>query len=52
VGAIQRSGLQVGISVGLVNWTDRLSGLQIGILNRAGNNRHPFRILPLLNASL
>ena len=42
--------LQVGLSVGLYNSTDELHGIQLGLLNRAGNNRSPFRYVPLLNA--
>ena len=49
---LQRSGLHVGLSVGLINWTDHLRGVQLGLLNRAGNNPAPFRVLPLLNVSL
>jgi hypothetical protein len=48
--ALNRFGTQAGVSVGIVNWTDELRGLQLGVLNRAGNNPHPFRYLPLLNA--
>jgi len=47
---LNRFGTQVGVSVGIVNWADELRGLQLGALNRAGNNPHPFRYLPLLNA--
>ena len=49
--ALQRSGLQVGLSVALVNWTDHLRGVQLGLVNRAANNPSPFRILPLMNLS-
>lgn len=52
VAAVQRTGLQVGLAIGLVNWTDELQGVQLGLLNRAGNNPPPFRVLPLLNVHL
>lgn len=42
--------LQTGLSIGLYNSTDELHGIQLGLLNRAGNHRSPFRFLPLLNA--
>jgi len=29
-----------------------LNGVQVGILNRAKNNRAPFKILPVLNVHL
>jgi hypothetical protein len=29
-----------------------LNGVQVGILNRAQNNRAPFQILPVLNVHL
>lgn len=50
VAGYQRSGLQVGLSVALVNWVDELRGVQVGLLNRAGNNPAPFRVLPFVNA--
>jgi len=37
-------GVQHGVTIGIYNSADRLKGLQIGLLNRAGN-----RTLPLLN---
>jgi hypothetical protein len=43
-------GLQTGLTIGLYNSADELHGVQIGLLNRAKNNRAPFRWLPLLNA--
>lgn len=52
VGGLQRSQEHVGLAVGVVNWTDRLRGVQLGVLNRAGNNPHPFRVLPLVNLNL
>lgn len=52
VAGYQRAGLQAGLAVALVNWADELRGVQVGLLNRAGNNRAPFRVLPLVNANL
>lgn len=45
------NGVQVGVTVGIFNTADELRGLQVGLLNRAKNNRSPFRWLPLVNAS-
>ncbi len=36
--------------IGLVNWTETLAGLQIGLLNRVGTGPAAARWLPLLNA--
>lgn len=41
--------MQRGISIGLLNYARELHGMQIGVLNIAGNNSSPFRVLPLLN---
>ena len=38
-----------GLSIGLLNRTENLHGVQIGLLNYAGNNAN-FRWLPLINA--
>jgi hypothetical protein len=38
-----------GLSIGLLNRTEELHGVQIGLLNYAGNNRR-YRWLPLVNA--
>jgi len=43
-------GLQVGLSIGILNYAERLSGFQIGLVNIANNNSKPFRVLPLVNA--
>ncbi len=40
---------QKGISIALLNRTPELHGLQVGLLNYAGNNPHPFRYLPIFN---
>jgi hypothetical protein len=45
-------GTQKGITIGLLNRAAILKGLQIGLLNIAGNNQFPFRILPVLNLNL
>ena len=44
-----RTGQTCGVSVALVNITNRLNGLQLGLFNWAGNNPPLFRLLPLLN---
>ena len=41
-----------GLSVGLVNYSRQLKGVQIGVLNYAGNNPRWARLLPLVNANL
>lgn len=38
-----------GLAVGLVNYTRRLHGVQLGLLNWAGNNPRWLRLLPLAN---
>lgn len=40
---------QKGLSISLYNSTDHLKGIQIGIINYAGNNRKLFRYLPFIN---
>ena len=44
--------MQVGLSIGLLNYARELHGAQIGVLNIAGNNRWPWRVLPFLNLHL
>jgi hypothetical protein len=46
----QVRGVQRGLAIGVFNTADELHGIQIGILNRAGNNKPPFRWLPVFNA--
>ncbi len=46
----QVRGAQVGLSIGIYNSADELSGVQIGLLNRAGNNPPGLRYLPFFNA--
>ena len=45
-------GPQYGLAIGVYNSTDELHGVQIGLINRAKNNRAPFKILPILNLHL
>ena len=45
-------GLQRGVTIGIYNSAYVLKGIQVGVLNRAKNNRGIFRILPVLNAHL
>jgi hypothetical protein len=42
-------GLQTGVAIGIYNSAWELKGVQIGAVNRAKNNRAPFKILPLFN---
>ena len=44
-------GRQSGVAIGLVNVTRVLKGLQLGVLNYAGNNPPPFKLLPVLNVN-
>ena len=44
--------VQVGLSIGLLNYARELHGVQVGLLNIAGNNRGLARVLPLLNLHL
>jgi hypothetical protein len=41
-----------GVSIALFNRTKELHGLQLGLLNYAGNNRKGLRFLPLINLHL
>ncbi len=43
---------QIGISVSVLNKTEELHGLQIGLLNYAGNNPKLLRWLPIINFHL
>ena len=38
-----------GLSIAIINRTKELHGLQIGILNFAGNNRRGLRLIPIIN---
>jgi hypothetical protein len=42
---------QRGITISLVNIAHTLHGLQLGVLNWAGNNPAPFKLLPVLNVN-
>lgn len=44
-------GGQVGVSVGLVNYTYTLKGLQLGIINIVRENPRFLKVLPLVNAN-
>jgi hypothetical protein len=41
-------GTQQGLAIGLFNYAHTLDGVQIGVLNYAGNKTHA-RLLPLFN---
>lgn len=43
---------QIGISISVLNKTEELHGLQIGLLNYAGNNPKLLRWLPIINFHL
>jgi hypothetical protein len=45
-------GPQHGLTIGLYNSAAELHGVQLGVINRAKNNRAPFKILPILNVHL
>ena len=45
----QIKGQQRGLAIGIFNTADELHGLQIGVLNRAKNNRGIAQWLPLFN---
>lgn len=42
-------GSQRGLTVGLVNYTERLNGLQVGVVNIVADRRWPLKALPLIN---
>lgn len=44
-------GRQTGLAIGIVNIARELRGVQIGLINYAGNNAGWARILPVVNAS-
>ncbi|MDG5768153.1 hypothetical protein QA596_11835 [Balneolales bacterium ANBcel1] len=53
IGAHNRiKGTQHGLTIGLYNFARHLNGVQIGLLNYAGNNPAGLRLLPLVNANL
>jgi hypothetical protein len=49
---VRVSDRMTGVSVGLVNATARLRGLQLGLLNYAADNPPGLRLLPLANLHL
>jgi len=42
-------GVQNGLTIGVVNYTDELHGAQLGVINIAGNNSGILKVLPLVN---
>jgi len=38
-----------GLSIGLINYTRQLKGVQLGLFNYAGNNPRWLKVLPLIN---
>lgn len=48
----QHSKKQKGLAISVINKTDELKGVQIGLLNYVGNNPKLFRCLPFLNFHL
>ena len=45
-------GVQRGLTIGLYNRAEELHGIQIGLLNYAGNNKGIWRWMPIVNAHL
>lgn len=45
-------GRQYGLTIGIFNYAEHLHGLQLGLLNYAGNNSLLFQLLPVLNVHL
>jgi hypothetical protein len=43
---------QTGLTIGIVNYARRLHGVQVGVINIAGNNRGLAKVLPIMNAHL
>ena len=43
-------GEQKGLTIGIVNFAEELSGVQLGLINIANNNSGIFKILPFINA--
>ncbi len=41
---------QTGLTIGVFNHAGTLNGVQLGLLNFAGNNKGVFKLLPVLNA--
>ena len=49
IAAINGSTEHHGLSIGIFNRTEKLRGVQIGLINYAGNNPKGLRWLPLIN---
>jgi hypothetical protein len=45
-------GEQRGLAIGILNYTPNLHGVQIGLVNWAGNNPSGLKLLPIVNAHL
>ncbi len=45
-------GVQRGLTIGVYNRARELHGVQVGLLNYAGNNRGIWKWLPIINAHL
>jgi len=52
IGGYCSSDRQKGLSIALFNHTKELHGLQLGVINYAGNNRKLFRWMPFFNVHL
>lgn len=52
IGGYCSSDRQKGLSIALFNHTKGLHGLQLGVINYAGNNRKLFRWMPFFNVHL
>lgn len=42
-------GLQYGVAIGIVNYAERLRGVQLGAINIVRDNPAPFKVLPIFN---
>lgn len=45
-------GEQDGLTIGIVNYAEELNGIQLGLINIAGNNSGIFKVLPIINVNL
>jgi hypothetical protein len=43
------TGVQRGLTIGVLNYARELHGFQVGVVNVADNNRGLARVLPVLN---
>ncbi|GIW53354.1 MAG: hypothetical protein KatS3mg081_2709 [Gemmatimonadales bacterium] len=46
------TGVQRGLTIGLLNYARELHGFQVGVVNIAGNDRGLARVLPVVNLNL